>query len=276
METAYQNAISFAKNHYENFPVASYFIKKNLRKHVAIVYQFARQADDIADEGDLLDDERIKQLNDYENALTDSLNNRFENKFWEALKNTIDTFNLSIENFYNLLNAFKQDISKNRYTDFEDLLNYCRQSANPVGRIILELHNIKDENALEYSDNICTALQLTNFYQDVSVDIKKGRIYIPQNELVEFGVDELIFEKNEINTNFTRLMKFQVDRTEKLFTNGRNLLKYLPLLLKLEILLTIKGGEAILNKIIKNNYDVLNVRPSLTKFDFVKSIVSPN
>jgi len=274
METSYQNAISFVKNHYENFPVASYFIKKKLRKHVAIVYQFARQADDIADEGDLLDKERIKQLNEYEQALTDSLNEKFENNFWKALKNTIDTFNLSTDNFYNLLNAFKQDITKNRYIDFEDLLNYCRQSANPVGRIILELHNIIDENALKYSDDICTALQLTNFYQDVSVDIKKGRIYIPQNELDEFEVDELVFEKNEINTNFTRLIKFQIDRTEKLFINGRNLLKYLPLLLKLEILLTIKGGEAILNKIAKNKYDVLNVRPSLTKFDFVKMFLT--
>ncbi|MEE9430644.1 MAG: squalene synthase HpnC [Melioribacteraceae bacterium] len=270
METAYQNAINFAKSHYENFPVASYFIKKNLRKHIALVYQYARQADDIADEGDLSDNERFAQLNKYEQALTNSLNNKFETKFWQALKKTIDNYDLSIDNFYNLLSAFKQDITKNRYIDFSELKDYCKRSANPVGRIILELHNIKDKNALVYSDDICTALQLTNFYQDVNVDIKKNRIYFPQNELVKFGVDEIFFEKNEINTNFTKLIKFQVDRTRQLFINGKNLLKYLPLLLKIEIMLTIKGGEAILNKIEKNNYDVLNIRPTLTTFDFVK------
>ena len=226
METAYQNAINFAKNHYENFPVASYFIKKVLRKHIAIVYQFARQADDIADEGNLADDERIEQLKKNEQALTNSLNNKFENEFWKALKNTIDTFSLSTENFYSLLSAFEQDITKNRYKDFNELKKYCKQSANPVGRIILELHNIKDRNAFEYSDDICTALQLTNFYQDVSVDFQKGRIYIPGNELAKFRVDEFTFEKNEINTNFIQLMKFQIERTRQLFINGRNLLKY--------------------------------------------------
>jgi len=270
METAYQNAINFAKNHYENFPVASLFIKKNLRKHIAIIYQFARQADDIADEGNLTNDERIKLLNKYKQALTNSLNNKFENLFWYALNNTIKEFRLSTDNFYNLLSAFKQDIVKIRYKDFNDLLDYCKRSANPVGRIILELHNIHEENALKYSDDICTALQLTNFYQDVSIDIKKGRIYIPQSEMIKFEVEEIAFEDKEINTNFTKLMKFQIDRTKRIFDNGRNLLKYLPLALRIEILLTIIGGKAILTMIEKNNFDVLNNRPTLSKKDYLK------
>jgi squalene synthase HpnC len=270
METTYQNAINFAQNHYENFPVVSYFIKKDLRKHIAIIYQFARQADDIADEGNLTNDERIKLLNEYEQALTNSLNNKFENLFWRAIKNTIKEFSLSTNNFYNLLSAFKQDVVKTRYKDFADLLDYCKRSANPVGRIILELHNIHEENVLKYSDDICTALQLTNFYQDVSIDIKKDRIYIPQSEIIKFKVKETAFEDKEINTNFTKLMKFQIDRTKRIFNNGRNLLKFLPLALKIEILLTIKGGGTILTKIEKNNFDVLNNRPTLNKKDYLK------
>ena len=270
LEHAYQDAINFTKSHYENFPVISYLIKKELRKHTAIIYQFARQADDIADEGNFQPEQRLKLLNEYENSLINCLNGKAENGFWFALNNTIKEKHLSKENFLDLLKAFKQDVTKKKYENYNELLDYCKKSANPVGRIILELHGIKDKNAFKFSDDICTALQLTNFYQDVSIDFQKDRIYIPKEEMQQYKVEEHFFEIKENNSKFQALIKFEVERVEKLFINGRNLLRYLPFMLKIQILFTIKGGEAILEKIKKNNYDVLNKRPTLTKIDFAK------
>jgi len=270
LQSFYQDAINFTKSHYENFPVISYLIKKELRKHTAIIYQFARQADDIADEGNFQPEQRLKLLNEYENSLINCLNGKAENGFWFALNNTIKEKHLSKENFLDLLKAFKQDVTKKKYENYNELLDYCKKSANPVGRIILELHGIKDKNAFKFSDDICTALQLTNFYQDVSIDFQKDRIYIPKEEMQQYKVEEHFFEIKENNSKFQALIKFEVERVEKLFINGRNLLRYLPFMLKIQILLTIKGGEAILEKIKKNNYDVLNKRPTLTKIDFAK------
>jgi squalene synthase HpnC len=268
-EKYFTQALRFTKSHYENFPVVSFFIKKKLRKHIAVIYQFARQADDIADEGEMPQDDRITKLNKYETKLKNSFSNNFDNGFWRILKLTVDNFNLSENNFYFLIKAFKQDVWKKRYQNFEDLQNYCRLSANPVGRIILELHNIHDEVPKKYSDQICTALQLTNFYQDVSVDIQKGRIYIPEDELMKFNVNETDIQQKNISEKFIKLIIFQTERTKKMFTEGRNLLKFLPFRLKFQILVTIKGGEEILKKIENINYNVLDNRPTLSKIDFL-------
>jgi phytoene synthase len=172
-----------------------------------------------------------------------------------------------------VLEQFKQrleDITKKRYNNFAELQDYCSNSANPVGRIILELHGIFDDEANQYSDAICTALQLTNFYQDVSIDIQKDRIYIPKIELVKFNVDENMFLLSNINRNFKELLQFQIERTEKLFDEGKKLLDKLPWRLKRQIDWTVKGGEAILKKIKDNDFDVLNNRPTLSKMDFIK------
>lgn len=154
IEVTYSDAIKFTKNHYENFPVLSFLVPKHLRKHVAIVYQFARKADDIADEGDRTNEERLTQLNEFELELQQTEQGESKNKFWNALHNSISEKNLGIQNFTNLLHAFKQDITKQRYSNFDELLNYCRNSANPVGRIILELNGINNEEAKLYSDKI--------------------------------------------------------------------------------------------------------------------------
>ncbi|MCK5458120.1 MAG: squalene synthase HpnC [Melioribacteraceae bacterium] len=276
IESAYQEAINFTKSHYENFPVISFLLPKEIRKDVAVIYQFARQADDIADEGDLSPDERLKQLEEYRNSLIQSLEGNPSNKFWEALAKTIKDKKLTSSNFLKLLTAFEQDVTKNRYNDFKELQNYCDNSANPVGRIILELHGIFDTEAIQYSDSVCTALQLTNFYQDVSIDIQKNRIYIPNNELQNFGITENVFLLKEINVNFIHLMQFQIERAEKLFDDGSNLLTKLPWRLKRQIAWTIKGGEAILTKIRNNNFDVLNFRPTLSKKDFIKLLFGIN
>ncbi|NOX19295.1 MAG: squalene synthase HpnC [Chlorobi bacterium] len=267
-----------AETHYENFPVISFFIPKSKRKDVALYYRFAREADDIADEGDFTDSERLYLLDEYENALNKALNGEYKTPFWKELALSIERNKLSPENYFNLLKAFKQDVIKKRYKTFDELKDYCRNSANPVGRFILELFQARDAESAAYSDAVCTALQLTNFYQDVSTDFKKSRIYIPLDEMKKFGVGENVFEKREKCDNFKKLMTFQVERTREFFTEGKKLLPNLPKNLKLQITWTVKGGEAILNKIEKLDYDVLNFRPKLSKYEFmilmIKSFVS--
>jgi squalene synthase HpnC len=267
ISSAYESALDFAKTHYENFPVVSILVPKKLRKHVAIIYWFARTADDFADEGNMSEDERIEKLNDFENSLNDLLNGKFKSSFEQALHQTIKQKNLTPQLFFDLLKAFKQDVVKKRYNDFAELLFYCKHSANPVGRLILELFDIRSKEAFDYSDKICTALQLTNFYQDIEIDYKKGRIYFAQDEMKQFEVVENIFAKKENNVNLKRLLKHNIDRTQAMFDEGKNLLRFLNGRLNLEIKWTILGGETILEKIRKNDYNIFTSRPKLTKSD---------
>lgn len=216
---------------------------------------------------------RIANLELYENQYRDCLKGKFGNEFWRTLSETITEFNLTPKYFFDLLSAFKQDVVKNRYQNFDELLNYCSRSANPVGRIILEFFGINDNESLRYSDSICTALQLTNFYQDVSIDIRKNRIYIPLDEVEKFGVELNQFDLLKNNSNFEQLLKYQVERTKGLFNEGRNLLKRLPRNLKPQIYMTILGGEKILMKIEEIHYDVFNIRPKLSKIDYMKIFI---
>ncbi len=271
--TPYKTALKFARTHYENFPVVSFFIPKKMKKHVAIIYWFARTADDYADEGDLSDGERLEKLNDLEFRLKQLLNGKAESDFELALANTINEKNLSPKYLYDLLKAFKQDVIKNRYSAFDEVLDYCKHSANPVGRLILELFDIRNEEANNYSDKICTALQLTNFLQDVATDYQKGRIYLPQDEMEMFQITEKMFELKENNLNLKKLLKLNVNRVDELFTDGKNLLKYLNGRLKFEIAWTIAGGEEILKQIKLNDYDVLNKRPELTKTKMISLLI---
>ena len=268
LNLGYSNAIKFAKDHYENFPVVSFLVPSELRKHVAIIYWFARSADDFADEGKLTVEERLSKLNKFENRLTELLKGNFNNNFEYALYSTIISKKLSQDQFYKLLAAFKQDVTKNRYASFEELLNYCGNSANPVGRLILELNNILDEKAFSYSDKICTALQLTNFWQDSEIDYNKERIYYPSEEFEKFNVTEKMFELKENNLNLKELVRYNVERTYKLFEEGRKLIPFLKGRLKYEIKWTIEGGEAVLRKISKNDFNVFQIRPKLKKVDF--------
>ena len=269
IKEAYKKAIQFTRSHYENFPVVSFLIPKELFHHIAIIYWFARTADDIADEGSDNVIKKIESLNKFELRFTSLLKCECESELEFALYNTIRSKNLSSEYFYNLLSAFKQDVTVKRYSTYSDLLNYCQRSANPVGRLILELYNIKDEEAFKFSDKICTGLQITNFLQDISIDYEKGRIYIPSEDLTEFGIDESYFEKQIVDKDFSSLLEFQIQRTYKLFKEGENLLKFLSGRLKYEIKWTILGGKEILKFIRINNYDIFNRRPKLTKKKFI-------
>jgi len=277
LNRAYSKSLKFAKYHYENFPVVSFLIPKNLRKHVAIIYWFARTADDYADEGNFSKGERLEKLNNFEFRLKQLLNGKAESDYEFALANTINEKNLTAENFYNLLKAFRQDVIKYKYDNFDEIIDYCKHSANPVGRLILELFDILSEQAIKYSDKICTALQLTNFLQDVSIDYKKGRIYLPKDEMEMLQITEKLFEYKENNHKLKQLVKHYINRIQNLFDEGKKLFPLLSGRLKVEIKWTVAGGEEILNRIRMNDYNVLNNRPELSKTQmaslFLKSII---
>jgi len=275
--SAYSKSLKFAKSHYENFPVVSFLIPKNLRKHVAIIYWFARTADDYADEGNFSKGERLEKLNNFEYRMKQLIIGKTESDYEIALANTIIEKNLTAENFYNLIKAFRQDVIKNRYENFDEVIDYCKHSANPVGRLILELFNIRSEEAINHSDKICTALQLTNFLQDVSIDYKKGRVYLPKDEMEMFQITEKLFEGKENNHKLKQLVKHNVDRAQNLLDEGKKLFSILSGRLKVEIIWTVAGGEEILDQIRKNGYNVLNNRPELSKMRmislFLKSLI---
>ncbi len=201
------------------------------------------------------------------------LSNQPADNLEAALKQTIVTRKLNPENFFNLLKAFKQDVVKNRYNDFNEILAYCSNSANPVGRILLELFDIRDERAIYYSDKICTALQITNFIQDTQIDYQKGRIYYPLDEMERFEVEEKVFEMNRINLNLKKLIEFSVNRVQNFFNDGKSLLEFLSGRFKYEIAWTINGGEEILNKIRGADFDIFTKRVSLKKTDYLKLFI---
>lgn len=209
-------------------------------------------------------------LEEFESKLKSVLESLSANNLESALANTIITRKLTPENFYKLLKAFKQDVIKNRYNNFSEVMDYCSNSANPIGRILLELFNIRDEKAIHHSDKICTALQITNFIQDTSIDYKKGRIYYPLEDMEKFGITENLFEMKQINDNLKKLIEFSVERTQSLFNQGKPLLDFLTGSFRYEIAWTIAGGEEILKKIRGVDFDVFTKRPYLTKVDFLK------
>ena len=211
-EDGFRYCETIARSHYENFPVASSFLPKEIRKYVWTIYAFARIADDYADEPGFTLAERMDNLNQWEQYLDECYNGNPTHRVFAALAETVDRFQIPIELFKNLLTAFRADITVKRYDTYEDVLAYCRNSANPIGRLVLLLLNYRSETMMQFSDSICTALQLTNFWQDVSVDLQKDRVYLPLEELEEFGYSEQDLFNQKVNNRFCDLMAFQVRR----------------------------------------------------------------
>lgn len=278
VQTSYTLAEAFAycermaRAHYENFPVGSLLIPRNRRAHVCNIYAFARTADDFADEGydtPLMETERLAALDDWEQQLEDCLQGRAHHPIFMALAETVKQLQLPPEPFRNLLSAFRQDVVKRRYADFDEVLDYCRRSANPVGQLILLLFGYREEHLHALSDDICTALQLANFWQDVSVDLQKDRVYLPQHEMAQFGYSEADLQARQFNQQYADLLKFQVQRTRQLFEKGRALPRLVNGRLAYELRLTWLGGVRILERIEKLGYDTLNSRPKITKLDQV-------
>ncbi len=256
--------------HYENFPVASILLPHRLRHPISVIYTFARQADDFADEGDISDESRLALLDEFRQEL-DLIKSKAtpRTQLFLDLTDIIDKFKLPLQPFYDLLSAFSQDVTKTRYADFGELIQYCRRSANPVGQLLLHLYGEATPKNLAYSDAICTSLQLINFWQDIAIDFKKDRIYLPQDEMAKFKISENQIAQGNTNELWGSLMLFQLDRTRKLLQAGAPLGKVLQGRIGLEMRMIIMGGETILRKLHKSKGDVFRNRPVLKPIDWL-------
>lgn len=257
--------------HYENFPVASILLPKKLRPAVEAIYAFARSADDLADEGDASSETRINALNAYDAQLDCIASGHVPaSPLFKHLEQTISAHALPIEPFRHLLSAFRQDVITTRYADFAQLLDYCRRSANPVGRLMLSLYGVTDPRSLEQSDAICSALQLINFWQDVAIDWQKGRIYLPMEDLARFGVTESHLTLQRNDSSWRALMVFQVTRARDLLLRGAPLALHLPGRIGWELRLVVQGGLRILDRIEAVDFDIFQRRPQLGAQDWLQ------
>lgn len=256
-------------DHYENFPVASLLLPRHLREPVEAIYAFARSADDIADEGDAPPVVRLARLNDYRRELLAIEQGKTPAEpMFARLARNIRQYGLPIQLFRDLLDAFSQDVGKTRYADFPELLDYCRRSANPVGRLLLVLYKADTPDNLRLSDHICTSLQLINFWQDVAVDWQKNRVYLPQDDLARFGITEAHIAEGRVDGPWRELLAFQVQRSRAMMLTGAPLARRLPGRLGWELRLVVQGGLRILEKIEKVGFDVFQQRPTLTRTDW--------
>lgn len=266
LQNAYQYCQQAVRNHYENFPVASWFLPKRVRLPITVIYVFARTADDFADEDDIPDEERLDKLREYEHKL-EHLNKHTDDPLFLALGNIIAEHHLSLPLFHDLLTAFSMDVTKKRYTSFSSVLFYCKHSANPIGRLLLELYNETSQQALDCSDAICTALQLINFYQDLAQDFdENNRIYIPSDEMAEYDVTVDHFRDKISDSNMIQLMEFQINRARQMLLSGYKLGKILPGRMGYEMRLVIEAGLAICKKLMKHNNNIF-ARPRLSRLD---------
>ena len=258
-----------AVDHYENFPVASVLLPGHLRRPVALIYRFAREADDFADEGEAPPAVRLQQLDHFRQELSKLERGAAPEIPWFLeLGRAIDAYNLPIQPFYDLLSAFSQDVVKARYEDYAEVLDYCSRSANPVGRLLLALYRAADSAHLAWSDAICSSLQLVNFLQDVAIDYRKDRIYLPQDELSQFGITEGQIASGESDARWREFMAFQVERTRALLFSGAPLGRALKGRIGLELRMIVAGGARILEKIEHVRGDVFHRRPVLKAYDW--------
>ncbi len=263
-----------AKEHYENFPVASLAVPRNLRPYVWAVYAFARAADDFADEGTGPPAERLRALDSWERQLDDALAGRPGGPVFVALAETVARTSIPAQLLRDLLTAFRMDVTRPRHQTFDDLLGYCRCSANPVGRLVLHLFGAASAATVDRSDDLCTALQLTNFWQDIAVDLQKDRIYLPLDDLRRFGYTETDLRSSAMDARFRGLMTFQVARTRALFLRGRPLLGMVRGRLRFELDLIWRGGVAILDAIERSGYDVFRTRPVVGRADRLRILAA--
>ncbi len=264
-----------AITHDENFPVASWLCPPRLRAPIAAIYHFARTADDMADEGDALPQQRLDDLAAYRAELLAVAAGQAPGGRWPQvfgpLQTSLQAYALPVPLLTDLLDAFAQDVVKTResagYADQAELLDYCRRSANPVGRLLLHLYGVHDEAALQQSDAICSALQLINFWQDLSVDIPRGRHYLPQADCLAFGVTRAELEARQQTPNAIKLIAAQVNRARTMMQKGAPLVHRIPGRAGWELRLVVQGGLRILDRIEALHYATLRTRPTLTAMD---------
>ena len=259
-----------AVDHYENFPVASVLLPAHLRPAVKAIYAFARSADDIADEGDATPSQRLAALAAYDEALDDIDASRPPtDPMFAVLADVIRTYRLPLAPFRDLLSAFRQDVVTARYQGFDGLLDYCRRSANPVGTLMLHLYDAATPKNLRDSDAICSALQLINFWQDVAVDWKKQRIYLPLDDLDRFGVSEQDIASANAGTAWQALLQFEINRARTMMLSGAPLARRLQGRIGWELRMVVQGGLRILERLEQAEGDVFTRRPKLGKRDWL-------
>lgn len=270
---AYETCLRLARQHYENFPVASRLLPKASRPHVAAIYAFARMADDFADEGDHPEAERLARLEEWQWRLHEAAEGRVQaddsdsSRVFMALMHTMRQCGLDVQPFDDLISAFGQDVVVKRYETWADLLDYCRRSANPVGRLVLRICGYRDATLDRQSDAICTALQLTNFWQDLAVDWAKGRLYVPRDVRELAQADEEALSRREWPSSWQYAMRESAARTRERFAEGRPLLDKVTGRLRHELRATWIGGVRVLDKLEVCNYNVFDKRPRLGWLD---------
>jgi squalene synthase HpnC len=265
LQAAFAECERIARTHYENFTLGSRLLPRQLRRHIAAIYAFARTADDFADE--IADRDRAHaELQRWERELEACYAGMARHPIFVALADTVATFDIPIEPFRRLLTAFRMDVDFRGFERFEDLRHYCAHSADPVGHLMLYLFGHHDPERQARADDICTALQLTNFWQDVAVDLDKGRVYFPREDLRRFSVSEADLAARTATPAFRDLMRFECARARALFRDGLPLAAMLDRTRGREVRLFAWGGLAILDRLAEVDYDVFAVRPTLSRW----------
>lgn len=258
-------------DHYENFPVASLLCPRRLRPAVQAIYWYARTADDLADEGDAQPAQRLSSLANYRADLLAVAAGRAPSRRWtrvfDALARTIEAHALPLDLLTDLLSAFEQDVVRHTYADRAELLEYCRRSANPIGRLLLHLYGVGSGQALQQSDAICTALQLTNFWQDLGLDVARGRLYVPLADCARHHIDPNALRGGHAGRERRALMADLVEWTRELMWRGAPLARAVPGSAALELRFVVHGGLRILEKIERGGYATLHQRPALHWYD---------
>lgn len=261
-------------DHYENFPVASVLLPARLRTPVELIYRFARAADDFADEGDMPDGVRLALLAGFGDELRIiERGERSHVALFQELAPMIQQHQLPLNLFHDLLSAFAQDVTKKRYADIDEVLDYCRRSANPVGRLLLVLYGAATAQHNAWSDRICSSLQIINFLQDIAIDHAMGRIYMPRDDLARFGVGEQQIAAHDAGGTWLDFMSFQVDRARRMLHEGAPLGRVLKGRIGLEMRTIIAGGDRILAKILAVDGDVFRHRPVLRAYDWPQMLI---
>jgi hydroxysqualene synthase len=267
---AYAACEDLARSHYENFPVASRLLPPAMRPHVAAVYAFARVADDLADEGQVQAGERLRRLSEFRNRLHDAAAGRGRSSstdrdefIFAALGHSIRALNLPLSMFEDLLSAFGQDAVMRRYTSWAEIFDYCRRSANPIGRLVLRIAGYRDGALDRSSDALCTALQLTNFWQDFGRDWRAGRLYVPREAQERFGASEADLGGSCLPSAWVRAIDSCIEVTRERFAEGRTVCDGVRGRLRAELRFTWLGGSRLLEQVARRRFDLLGWRPTL-------------
>jgi squalene synthase HpnC len=259
---AYRACEEIVRRHDENFPVATVFLAPERRQALAAIYAFAREADDLADAA-APTAERLRALDAAGRALLRALEGEPEGPVFTALADTVERHRLPTEPFLDLIEAFRMDARDTVFDTWDDLLDYCSGSANPVGRLVLAVHGVEDPQTMRRSDEVCTALQLTNFWQDLGRDLSRGRLFIPREDLERFGLAREDLTRRECRSSVSRLIEHECRGTEELFERGAPVVRRVPMGLSLQLRATIAGGRTVLRAVLRQGWRVLRERPAI-------------